>query len=177
MAQRLALQPLADQCRDRDRPRGPVGGTQPVGLGIVAGLEAGAATGIGLASQKEWLQGLALAEGIQSLQQINQRAGTQFPRPMGVAVVAHHLVRQPAVGIRRLEPVAERCQRREPPHFMAAMARPAGRIGQRLAQIMGQGREAHRRIGREPGRLIQHHQAVDAGIDLRVMQRRLRYAE
>ena len=58
------------------------------------------------------------------------------------------LVRQPAVGIRRLEPVAERGQRREPPHFMAAMARPAGRIGQRLAQIMGQRREPDNRLGR-----------------------------
>jgi len=92
-------------------------------------------------------------------------------------MVAHHPFRQFAIGIGRLEPVTEPLQGRQTQFLVAVMPRPAGRVGQGLAQIVGQCREPHGRIGRQARRLIQHHQRMQAGIDFGVVLGRLRHAE
>ncbi|MNC46684.1 hypothetical protein D3C75_957110 [compost metagenome] len=60
---------------------------------------------------------------------------------------------------------------------MSDVSWPLLRVGQPLAQIVQQARPAHGQRLVVLGALAQGHQHVLAGVDLRVMQGRLRYAE
>ena len=61
--------------------------------------------------------------------------------------------------------------------LVATMPRPLGGRRRALAEVVDQCREADLGVAAQQRRLIQHHERVHAGVDLRVPLRRLRYAE
>ncbi|MOA07968.1 hypothetical protein D3C78_1277000 [compost metagenome] len=78
---------------------------------------------------------------------------------------------------RRLAARVDRLDQAQAALFVGDMAGPVLRVGQPLAQVVQQARPAHGQRLVVLGALAQGHQHVLAGVDLRVMQGRLRYAE
>ena len=96
---------------------------------------------------------------------------------MAVGVVLADQQGQFGAVARCLAALVDRVDQLEPAMFVGDVAWPFGRRRTALAQVMQQAGPAHAQRLLMPGALLQHHQAVHAGVHLGVMGCRLRDAE
>ena len=88
---------------------------QPLGAGVVTLLEAGPAARIGVACGKKFLETLALAQGIEILEQPDQCRCTHLHGAVAARVVQAYQNREFAPGVRYAQACAQRahCRRAE----------------------------------------------------------------
>ena len=123
------------------------------------------------------LEALGTAEGVQRFEGVEQGGGAQFGHAVIVQMIAGHQYGQFAVVFRRFQALAKRFDQRYATGFVGDVFRPLIGRGNALAQIMKQGGETNLCFGTEAGRLFQHHQSVQAGVDFRMIFFHLRHAE
>src|ERR1017187_1677069 len=93
------------------------------------------------------------------------------------AVMARDYQRKFAVVAWQFESVTQRLEECDAALLVSAVTRPLCARGGSLAEVMNQRRKSHACVGRQCRGLIQHHERMNAGIDLRMPLRGLRNAE
>ncbi len=153
------------------------GAAQPLGAGVVTLLEAGPAARIGVACGKKFLETLALAQGIEILEQPDQCRCTHLHGAVAARVVQAYQNREFAPGVRYAQACAQRAHCRRAELFVPDVRRPAIARRERLANIVHQHCEA-RGCG-QPAACSdpQREQHVLAGIDFWMWLGWLRDAE
>ncbi len=96
---------------------------------------------------------------------------------MGVGVVLAHQARQFLAVARHPEALVHRIDQRHAASLVGDMAGPVRFAGESLAQVVQQAGPAYAERLPVAGALLQYRQDMDAGIDFRMVGRRLRYAE
>ncbi|MNH28469.1 hypothetical protein D3C79_886370 [compost metagenome] len=132
---------------------------------------------VGAAGIQQLGETLGPAPGIRLVEQLEQGRWLEFERDVDMGVQIAHQQRQIPAVVRYPEPFAEIPNERQPLLAVAVVARPERGGRQPLAEVVAQGGEAHRQLGGEATGLIQHHQGVDACVDLRVPLGGCRYPE
>ena len=152
------------------------GAAQVLGLRVGAFLQA-RRTRRPFAGGDEFLEALRSAVDVEALQQLQRGIGAQLQGTMAVGVVLADQQGQFGAVARCLAALVDRVDQLGPAMFVGDVAWPFGRRRTALAQVMQQAGPAHAQRLFMPGALLQHHQAVHAGVHLGVMGCRLRDAE
>ncbi len=137
---------------------------------------AGSATKIALAGAQEFLEAFRLADGIGLHQKLHLGGGAHLVDAVDLAVEFGDHVREFLAVVGHTQALAHVLEQVNAAFFMSDVARQHVLRRGALAEIVRQRGKAHGQRIALRGGVIDHHHDVHAGIDLRMVLRRLRHA-
>ena len=149
---------------------------QPLPLRVRGILKAQAAPRIAFAGQQGFVKTGRFSKRIAALQQAHQRGRAQLAAAVNIAVLAGYHVGQFAAVVGHAQALANLFQQAGAACFVADMARKHLGRCRPLAQIVAKAGEANGQRRFKPGRHVQHHHQVNAGVYFRVVFGDLRHA-